>query len=592
MPTALTDPTVHRRPGLAPAVRICLLALLLPLGAAADTIVLRNGNRLEGRITEENPRIVRLTLPYGTIDVARKEIKEIVRSNVVSDLLVQGQQLLHHEQFELALVQFEEAVARAPQREQAREALREALLRYGTFLHKVKRYDEAIAILTRARAGGDGDSRAKNALDTIRTLKAAFAPTRLQAEAACTAGSLQDGLALYRKLWDTYPDYRNELEEPLARTQTQLGDTAVQAEDFARAASLYEEALASHPDVFPTLVNRYTYAQARVAQRLLSEHKLPESETVLERALGFCPHSEALHFLMGQTLEALGRLDEALPHYRRVCPDPQTPFDPDKAMDIHGRWAAEERKGGARPETTIDELTHTETTEHFVVTGTDKEQCARVGEALELHFDALAPQFKVAEFTLPCNVYIHSTRARYLEAAKVEEWAPAHTTWKTQFGRVTRHEIITYRDCPQLLSSVLRHELTHLLLAAALGYPRHMPLWANEGTAVMSEPGFKQAYYLRHLGQAALQRRLFAIKELLACREYPPKERVDVFYAQSFSLVQYLVTRGTFERFIAFLKDYRDDSDWDTWKHHYRIAGAPQLELEWEEAALAAQIES
>jgi hypothetical protein len=204
----------------------------------------------------------------------------------------------------------------------------------------------------------------------------------------------------------------------------------------------------------------------------------------------------------------------------------------------------------------------------------------------------MAPQSKVVEFTIPCSVYIHSTRARYIEATKAEEWAPAHTTWRAPFGRLTRHEINTFRDCPQLLSSVLKHELAHVLLAAALDYPRHLPLWANEGLAVMSEPGFKQAYYLRHLYQAARQRRLLAIKELISFRDYPPKERVDIFYAQSFSLVQYLVTRGTFERFIAFLKESHDDDDWEVWKRHYRIAGAPQLELEWEEAALAAQLES
>ncbi len=569
-----------------------MLAVFLAFDAAADTLVLRNGNRMEGQVVEENPRVVRLKLPYGTIYIPRKQIEEIVRTDVVSDLLLQGAQLLHHEQFEQALAQFEQAAARAPQHENVRGALQNAFLVYGAFLQRLKRHDEALALFARAQATGNDCPKARRAIEEINAVKATFMPLRMQAEAACAAGDLDQGLALYRTLADLFPDRSNEVEGPLAHAEAQLGDRALGAQDFSRAASHYEAALTSDPDAFASLVNRYTYAQARVAQQLLAEGKHAESETVLARALGFCPQSDALHFLMGHTLEALGRLQEAVPHYKRICPDPNAPFDPEKALAVHGRWAAGEERGEAAAPPALDEDAHTIASEHFVVACADRPLGAQVSEALELHFRALAPQFGVDAFAVRCTVKVHSTKERYLEATKIAEWAPAHTWWKSQLGRLLGQEISTYRDCPQLLSSVLRHELTHLLLAAALDYPHAMPLWASEGVAVMSEPGFKHAYYRRHLLRAAQQRRLFPIDELLALRTYPPKERIDVFYAQSHSLVQYLVARASLERFIAFLRDLQREPGWETWKRRYRIGGALQLENDWEDAALAPHADS
>ncbi len=582
----------ERRHGRQVRAAACALAMFLALDGAADTLVLRNGNRVEGQVVEETSRIVRLRLPYGTIEIPRKQIEEILRTDVVSDLLVQGARLLHHEQFEQALAQFEQAAACAPRREGVRDALRNALLAHGAFLQRLKRHDEALAVFARAEAAGDDCPRARAAIDELNALKASFMPLRMQAEAACAGGDLDQGLALYRRLSELFPDRSTELEEPIAQAEAQLGDRALDAQDFPGAASHYEAALASKPDVFASLVNRYTYAQARVAQHLLAEGRHAESETVLRRALGFCPRSDALHFLMGHTLESLGRLQEAVPHYMRVCPDPNAPFDPEKALAVHGGWAAGEETGTAAAPPAPVEAPRTIASAHFIVACADGSLGVQVSEALEFHFGDLAPRFGVREFALPCTVTIHSTKERYIEAAGVEAWAPARTTWKSQLGRLLVQEIDTYRGCPQLLSSVLRHELTHLLLAAALDYPRAIPLWANEGAAVMSEPGFKHAYYRRHLLRAAQQRRLFPIDELLALETYPPEDRLDVFYAQSHSLVQYLVSRASLECFIAFLKDLRIEPGWEAWTRSYRIGGALQLEREWEEAALAPHADS
>jgi len=573
----------HSHPARAAA---CALALFLALESAADTLILRNGNRLDGQVVEETPRLLRLKLPYGVLEIPRKEVAEILRTDVVSDLLVQGARLLHHEQFQQALAQFEQAAAHAPRREEVRDALRNALLTHGEFLRRLKRHDEALAAFARAEAAGDDCPRARAAINELNTLKASFMPLRIRAEAACAAGDLDQGLALYRRLADLFPDRSTELEDAIAQAEAQLGDRALDARDFQGAASRYEAALASKPDVFASLANRYTYAQARVAQTLLAEGRNSEGEAVLRRALGFCPQSAALHFLMGRALEALGRLREAVPHFARACPDPNTPFDPEQALAAHGGWAAGEETGAAAAPPP-KEAFHPAESAPFIVVCADRSLAAQVTEALDLHFSELAPEFGVRGFAAPCTVTIHPTKERYLEATGVEAWAPARTTWKSQIGRLLVQEINTYRGCPQLLSSVLRHELAHLLLAAALDYPRSIPLWANEGAAVMTEPGFKHAYYRRHLLRAAQQRRLFPIDELLALQAYPSDDRVDVFYAQSHSLVQYLVARASLERFIAFLRELRIAPGWETWKRFYRIGGALQLEREWEEAALA-----
>ena len=64
------------------------LALALPLAAAAaDVVLLRNGDRVSGRIVGETPRAIRVQTPYGRFNIPRDRIERIQREGKPEQVL-------------------------------------------------------------------------------------------------------------------------------------------------------------------------------------------------------------------------------------------------------------------------------------------------------------------------------------------------------------------------------------------------------------------------------------------------------------------------------------------------------------------------
>jgi len=57
----------------------CLLALL-PSPAGADTVFLKNGNKMEGLVVREDGREVELDIGYGTVTLPRGDVRRVVRA--------------------------------------------------------------------------------------------------------------------------------------------------------------------------------------------------------------------------------------------------------------------------------------------------------------------------------------------------------------------------------------------------------------------------------------------------------------------------------------------------------------------------------
>ncbi|MEQ1919514.1 MAG: retropepsin-like aspartic protease, partial [Elusimicrobiota bacterium] len=62
-------------------MRLLLLALALGLPARADTVYLKNGNQMDGIITEQTKTRITLDIGYGSTILDRADIEKIVRSN-------------------------------------------------------------------------------------------------------------------------------------------------------------------------------------------------------------------------------------------------------------------------------------------------------------------------------------------------------------------------------------------------------------------------------------------------------------------------------------------------------------------------------
>lgn len=82
--TRAAVPTSHRPAALSRGLRFLVVFLVLCVGAAADTVVLKNGRSLQGRVTEDGERIT-IETEYGTIRLQRSQVEKIIKQRTALD---------------------------------------------------------------------------------------------------------------------------------------------------------------------------------------------------------------------------------------------------------------------------------------------------------------------------------------------------------------------------------------------------------------------------------------------------------------------------------------------------------------------------
>ncbi len=141
-----------------------------------------------------------------------------------------------------------------------------------------------------------------------------------------------------------------------------------------------------------------------------------------------------------------------------------------------------------------------------------------------------------------CVICLYPPSQPSARAAGQGPASPGHSATGLRGGRVVSRRIELRGDAPDLVEAVLPHEITHVVMADRYTL-RPLPRWADEGIAILSEPAVKKYAHLRNLGRHVRFGPLFSAQQLMAMRCYPPGDMWGLFYAESVSLVDFLVQR-------------------------------------------------
>ncbi len=180
----------------------------------------------------------------------------------------------------------------------------------------------------------------------------------------------------------------------------------------------------------------------------------------------------------------------------------------------------------------------------------------------------------------PCEVYLHTTAEDFWR----ETGVPSAARGYSRFRRDGRGLCRTIELCaaePDLLPAVVPHEVTHTVLAGQFG-DRPLPRWADEGMAILAEPAAVRARHARRLARAGGEQ--FRLGDLLRM-DYPDARFVDVFYAESVSLVDFLVRQRGPREFTRFLREGLEDGYGRALVHHYGFRDLADLDARWSRAA-------
>jgi len=158
----------------------------------------------------------------------------------------------------------------------------------------------------------------------------------------------------------------------------------------------------------------------------------------------------------------------------------------------------------------------------------------------------------------PVNIYIYAN-ARDLQGAMIypQEW--------TGGVAFTRYGVIVIGIAPSKLSwgeRAMTHELAHLVIHQMTLNPYSgLPTWLSEGLAMYAE-GMLEPGYTTSLNKAIAEEGLISVHSLSSPFSAYAEEAI-LSYAQSYSLVEFLISNYGSDKMLELLNTFKQGSSYD-----------------------------
>lgn len=171
------------------------------------------------------------------------------------------------------------------------------------------------------------------------------------------------------------------------------------------------------------------------------------------------------------------------------------------------------------------------------------------------------------------KIYLFSSSSDYLQDTGRQGWSGAMV-------HVKKHTIKTFINQEDFFEAILPHEMTHIIFREFVGIKAVLPLWLDEGVACSQEKARinERLQFAKNLVKSNIY---ISLDKLSALRDYTlvlPK----VFYAQSASLVAYLLEEYGREKFLDFSRKLKDNEPWrKALEDAYHFVGLTDMEKNW-----------
>lgn len=200
------------------------------------------------------------------------------------------------------------------------------------------------------------------------------------------------------------------------------------------------------------------------------------------------------------------------------------------------------------------------------------------------------------------KIYIHADKQSYRTASGEPEWSSGVADY-------TKKQILTYAWSQNFLTSLLPHEIAHLIFRDFIGFEGEVPVWIDEGVAQWAEEAIhrelhkkaKELYEknsllsirditlidirtLDDLGQKLFFRRTRTKENKAGILILSPDVLVNTYYIQAGSLIGFLVEHygtNSFSEFCRQLRDGRSVEEALSTSYPEHIRSLNELEDEW-----------
>ena len=528
----------------------------------ADIIRLRNGREIQGEVLHEGKEEVVISFPGGTLRLKRRQIEAIQRQSRSVYLLEEGEKALRRKDYRTAIEALEKARREEPGSEKVRLGLWRARHDYASHLGDGHRYQQALGIYRQLL---DEDPGNREALEEIRAIedaqRQAIDELRL-ARREVREGDLETSLWRLETSYETFPDLRQSVAKDLATAHARRGHDLAGRSRWGEAARQFQSALTVDPEHIGAVRVPFVTCMLGQITPLARAGKFESIEPLARQGLEVDPSSERLTYFLALSLNARGEFREAARLYASILGERVASVSQRAVSELRERVEAEVKalKIGeifyeTRAASVLPGKFRTIKTPHFVVKHRNHEIGRAVSRAAERFYQDLFRRLGCQTHWDSCEIVIYPTRERYLRHEGTGAWSGAMHELTQRRRMFSKHRIVSYQKQGGLTSNLLKHEIAHALLSHRLSYPTQLPLWANEGFAVSEEPVFVHRHYRRILARERAQGHLIPLSRLLESRTYPDAREINLFYAQSFGVVDYLLARRGTATFLRFLRD-------------------------------------
>lgn len=151
-----------------------------------------------------------------------------------------------------------------------------------------------------------------------------------------------------------------------------------------------------------------------------------------------------------------------------------------------------------------------------------------------------------------CRIIIFENQTQYRQATRMPDWSGGCVDYKNRI-------IYTYPWSDDFITTLLPHELSHIIFREYVKNNPLVPLWLDEGIAQYHEQKTDSQADL-FFANAVLNDMLLDINQLQAVDSIThdtSNPRVYLFYTQAKSLVSFMIDRYGHDRFAEFIRQLR-----------------------------------
>lgn len=385
-----------------------------------------------------------------------------------------------------------------------------------------------------------------------------------------TGGDIDEASRLLAAAAAADPARASDVAVDLAWCRVEKALAALDSSRWPEADALFEEAVRIWPDAPRYIARPWAAARLQVFWTRFNAARANPGDGDRQAAVRYASDTASLagdlphvHYALGMALEWAGRDDDARKEYLLAAGDRA---GSDRSLN-HLREAAAVvatentavYKKPIHPLQLHYDASAAKRLERrpFVIYHNNAALAARLLNALDFHLSQpLLDGLLEANPTFPyeCRVYLHRTRAEFMQVTGLPEWARGYSIAKGSAGKVDRVEIHLYQDAPRLMGDNARHELAHARLFISPLGALPLPGWVKEGVSIGAESARARRACAVTLDRARAAGALVAVRDVMNARELPSEDSSPVIYAECFAVLDTLRARGGPDNLRAFFE--------------------------------------